>query len=163
MGTWKYTRGEWTEIDDPLVWKEDEDWETVLKRAGYYSFPSASYGDDPYIAELYIKKDNEPPYLIAFSLSDYIEHVYIDDIPSLMQWLRDYTPIWSLQQIADLQEELLTLFGRAFRAWHGHDYTNVCPVCDPNQFKKQQETHQRLMEMRKTKQRSEAEREGEEN
>jgi len=158
MIVWKYHRGEWTETEDPLVWNKDDEWKTVLSRAGYYDFPAVTYGQEPCVAELYMKKGDEPPYLITFSLSDSIEHVYIDDLPSLMQWVRDYTPLLLLQQIADEQEELLTLFGRAFRAWHGHSYTNVCPVCDPNQFKKQQETHQRLMEMRKTKQRSEAER-----
>lgn len=146
MIVWKYYRGEWTETEDPLVWNNDDKWGTVLSRAGYYDFPSATYGEDPYIAELYVKKDYTPPYLITFSLSDTIEHVYIDDIPSLMQWLRDYTPIWSLQQIAAQQEELLTLFGRAFRAWHGHAYTNVCPSCDPDQFKRLQGAHQRRME-----------------
>ena len=139
---WKYHRGDWTEIDDPLVWEKDDEWETVFSRAGYYSFPSATYGEGT-CAELYVKKDYSSPYLITFSLSDSIEHVYIDDIPSLMQWLRDYSPIWSLQQIASQQEDLLTLFGRAFRAWHGHGYENVCSDCDPAEVDRIQEFRQR--------------------
>ena len=43
MGNWKYDRGQWTEIDNP--WKDDEEWETFLRRDGYYSFPSVTYGD----------------------------------------------------------------------------------------------------------------------
>lgn len=148
---WKYYRGEWTEIEDPLAWKESEEWETVLSRAGYYDFPSLAFGNAYPGAQLYVKKGDAIPYLITFNLSDSVEHVYIDDIPSLMQWLRDYAPLFSLPQIADRQEELLKLFGRAFRAWHGHDYIDVCLRCDPIEYRKLQEFHQRRMEKKITK------------
>ena len=160
MNSWKYYRGEWTEIEDPLEWKDGEEWETFLKRAGYYSFPQQTWGDSAVSAgvDLYVKEDYKSPYLITFNFSAYIEHVYIDDIPSLMQWLRDYTPLFSLQQIAETQDELQTLFERAFRAWHGHSYMDVCPRCDPLEVEKRQQFRQRRMERQKTKQRSEAER-----
>lgn len=148
MKAWKYCRGEWTEIEDPLVWNwnKDEEWESVLSRASYCDFPFIEWGHLENTMQLYIKNDDEPPYLITFNLSSSIEHVYIDDMPSLMQWLRDYTPLFSLQQIAEIQDGLLKLFERAFRAWHGHSYLDVCPKCDPDGFKRLQELQRRRMD-----------------
>ena len=151
MIAWKYHFGEWTEIEDPLLWNEGEEWGTTLQRAGYRDYPQFTLGGQfsSIIAQLYLKKDDEPPYLITFGISDTVENVYIDSLPSLMYWLREYGPFYSLIQIAETQDDLLTLFGRAFRAWHGHDYNDVCLRCAPNQFKQLQELRQKLMERQK--------------
>lgn len=99
---WKYHLGEWTEIADPIAWTKGDTLETGLLRAGYYNFPTATYGD----ADLLEKKDETPPYRIHFSLSSRIEMVIIDDMPSLMQWLRDYAPFFLLDFIAETLEEM---------------------------------------------------------
>ena len=137
---WKYHLGEWSQIDNPMVWYEGEDFDIAMKRAGYYSFPQQEYGGD---LRLYVKKDDELPYLITFNLSDTIESVYVYDLPSVMQWLRDYSPIFLLSEMAFLQDETQTLLRRAFRAWHGHDYQNICARCDPLKYERIQQMRER--------------------
>ncbi|MDD4985439.1 MAG: hypothetical protein PHQ43_06570 [Dehalococcoidales bacterium] len=139
MKVWKYHQGEWTEIDEPFTWNEGEDFTVFLQRSGYYHFPDLTFGDNTYHAELFTRLDDKPPYLVVFSLtSGTCDYVYIYDVPSLMQWLRDYAPVWLLSQMACQQEEQMTLLGRAFQARHGHSYENVCPDCDPAKWEKRQ-------------------------
>jgi hypothetical protein len=133
---WKYHLGEWSQIDNPMVWHEGEEHKTALERAGYYPFPQQEYGAT---LQLYIKKDYTLPYRITFDLGDHLVAVYVYDLPSLMQWLRDYSPIFTLSDIAYLQDETRNLLRRAFRAWHGHVPENVCPSCDPIEYKKRRE------------------------
>jgi len=139
--SWKYHNGTWSEIEESLEWHEDEDLNIALKRAGFQANPMATYGDaagSPAI-DVYGKKDEAPPYLIFFSFGDNIWEVLVDDLPSLMQWLRDYAPFFLLEKVAYLIEELQTIGEKGFRAWHGHDYQNVCPTCDPIGWKRNQE------------------------
>lgn len=147
---WKYYKGEWTKIDDPLVWNEDEEWGTILTRAGYHSYPAHIWGEeeDDHI-ELYIKQDDTPPYLINLILGGNIIAVYIDDLPNLMQWLKDYAPVFSLD-IVPLLNDFLTLFARAFRAWHGHEWESPCAICDPYAYQRIQEIHQRQRERKRS-------------
>ncbi len=151
MKAWKFANGEWIEIDDLLVWNEGEDFASALKRAGYYPFPDVTYGDGCYKADLFTKEDGTLPYLIVVSLtSSTIDYIYFYDVPSLMQWLRDYAPIWLLSQVAWQQEELLTLHRRTFRTWHGHDYKRVCPVCDPEEWERLQQARRGRVNRRNT-------------
>ena len=116
---WEYHRGEWTETQKTLMGrdKEIEDFEVVLERSGYRVYPVKTFGakDNTFCVELYESygKETDPPYspyLISFSFSgDDFELVFINDLPSLMQWLRDYAPIFLLTEIADKQEELFNL------------------------------------------------------
>lgn len=152
MKAWKYHHGEWSEIEDPMVWNEGEDSKTAFKRAGYYTFPFCRFGVEegqPSI-ELYAKEDYGPPWLVNLNITDAIEYIYIYDLPSLMQFLRDYAPMCSLSQMADIQEEQVSkILSRAFQAWHGHDFDNVCPRCDPLEFKRREQARQRRMEKRR--------------
>lgn len=144
MKGWKYHRGKWAQIDDALLWNDGDEWGQVLERAGYSSHALAGYGDlgDAKAIEVYEKHDGGG-YLIAFSFSDTTEYAIVDDLPSLMDWLRDYSPFFLLHEVAWKVEELLDISGKAFRAWHKHDYGSVCPECDPDAWRRLQEIRQR--------------------
>ena len=116
---WKYHLGEWSQIDNPMVWYEGEDFDIAMKRAGYYSFPQQEYGGN---LRLYVKKDDELPYLITFNLSDTIESVYVYDLPSVMQWLRDYSPIFLLSEMAFLYEHIQQMRERKEERTAGAEY-----------------------------------------
>lgn len=134
MKAWKYYHGEWLVIDHPMIWNVGEDFEIAIEREGYYKFPSMTFGD-LYGIKIYTKKnndDNEFPFLISLCISDYCYTIYIETLPDLMNWLRDYSPLFTLHQMAYVHDELFTLFSRAFQAWHGHDYTVFCYHCDPD-------------------------------
>ena len=139
MKAWRYYHGDWCEIEDPMVWNEEEGWKTALERAGYHTFPSHTFGDFEcgLGAELYVREDK--PFLMVLTLADICRSIYIDDLPSLMQWLSSYAPMLSLGKIDDTLGELLILSSHAFQAWHGHDYTAICSVCDPNEWQRQVE------------------------
>ena len=152
MKAWKYRRGEWTEIEDPVVGGENEDWKVTLKRAGYRGFPQMEFGD-PDIQGLvvYRKVDYTAPYLINVTDGDVVETVYIDDFPSLLQFLRDFAPFCSLANTDDNLKELVQVLRKSFRGWHGHDADDVCRECDPLEYERRQEFRRQRMESKKQK------------
>jgi hypothetical protein len=75
MSSWKYKRGEWTEIDDLLPWLDGETWEDSLRRSGYYQHVCVCF-------------DGEA-----------VEHVFIDDFPSMMEFLRDFSPLFTQREL----------------------------------------------------------------
>lgn len=143
MNDWKYEAGKWTKIEPPFIWSEGEDLTVALKRAGYYDFPSESWGGDDGGVALYCRKDGEPPWYISFTIADYCFDVLIFDERSLLEWIAKYTPAYSLAQIAYDVHEGLSILEKAFRAWHGHSHNDACPACDPDGYKRLQEFHQR--------------------
>ena len=106
---WKYHLGQWTEIDDLLKWADhpSEDFDAILERAGFNKHALWSYGDEaPLFAECYEKEGGGPPWFISFTLTDNcIGQVCFDDPLSLLQWTRDYLPIFMLTQISSAQED----------------------------------------------------------
>lgn len=144
MNDWKYEAGEWTKIEAPFPWNDGEDLKVALGRAGYYDFPSETWGEeDGAGVDIYCRQDQEPPWYITFSIADYCFTVSIYDEQSLLEWIAKYTPAYSLAQIAYDVHEALGILQKAFRAWHGHSSDNVCMVCDPDAYKRLQEFHQR--------------------
>lgn len=96
--TWEYYQGEWTEIEDPLGDVENETREEAMERVGYSVYPLEAWGSIEYGSSVILYRDREGalPYLVTFCFGDNVPYnVCIDDVPSLMQWLKDYTPIFS--------------------------------------------------------------------
>jgi hypothetical protein len=134
MKAWKYSRGEWTEIESPLVWLDGEEMGTALERAGYYRSASASYGytDIGYGIEVYTKEERGPPYLLTVAVDgETYEEVWIEDFPSLLEFLRDFAPQFVQSGLEFRIGEMEKLMEKAFQAWHGHAAYSVCKQCDP--------------------------------
>ena len=150
MKDWKYEAGKWTPIDLPFAWNEGDDLKVALDRAGYYDFPSESWGEDG--ASLYCRRDGEPPWYISFTIADFCFSVLIYDEQSLLDWKAKYTPAYLLADIAYDIHEALDILKKAFRAWHGHDANSVCPHCDPDAYNRLEEFRQRRAKNRAVKQ-----------
>lgn len=148
MNDWKYEAGKWTKIEAPFPWNDGEDLKVALSRAGYYDFPSDSWGENG--VDIYCRQDGEPPWYISFSIADYCFSVLIYDEQSLLEWIAKYTPAYSLAQIAYDVREALDVLKKAFRVWHGHSSDSPCPACDPDGYNRLQEFHQRRTERLKS-------------
>ena len=143
MNDWKYEDGKWTTIEAPFPWNDGEDLKVALERAGYYDFPSETWGEEGASADLYCRQDGKPPWYINFTIADYWFSVLIYDEQSLLEWIAKYTPAYSLAGIAYNVHESLDILQKAFRAWHGHRADSACPSCDPDTYKRLQESRQR--------------------
>jgi hypothetical protein len=147
MRAWKYHLGVWTEFEDPLV-VEGEELNVTLKRAGYNS--AMNYGEEGvFEAEVYRAEGSPLEWLIIFSLDvGSFECVYIEDIPSLMQWQRDFATFYMLERMDYRLNELTEAARRAFRAWHGHESENVCDDCDPLETRRREQRRQEMLKDR---------------
>jgi len=141
VNDWKYEAGKWEKAEAPFSWNEGEDLKVALSRAGYYDFPSESFGEDG--VEIYCRKDGKPPWYISFTIADYCFSVLIYDGQSLLEWKAKYTPAYLLMGIADDIHEALDILLKAFRVWHGHSPYNICALCDPEAYRRQQQRLQK--------------------
>jgi hypothetical protein len=141
MKAWKYKNGQWESIEDPLP--DIDDWEEALKQGGFVKASVTWGGQFGQHVELYMSKDEEPPYMVSFDLVDVCRNVYFDDMPTLMQWLKEYTPIFTALEVEALLDDITAMTRKLFRALHGHDADQVCPECDPFKYKKLQEIKNR--------------------
>jgi len=141
VNDWKYEAGKWEKIEAPFSWNEGEDLKVTLSRAGYYGFPSESFGEGD--VEIYCREDDEPPWFISLTITDCCFSVFIYDEQSLLEWKAKYTPAYSLSGIANDIHDALDILSKAFRVWHGHSPSNVCAVCDPEAYRRQLELLQR--------------------
>ena len=156
MNDWKYEDGKWTTIEASFPWNDGEDLKVALERAGYYDFPSETWGQEGASADLYCRQDGKPPWYIIFAIEDHWFSVLIYDEQSLLEWIAKYTPAYSLAQIAYDVHESLGILQKAFRAWHGHRADSACSFCDPDTYKRLQELRQRRAVKRGTKKETDA-------
>ena len=147
MSDWKYEAGKWEKIQAPFPWEEGEDLKSALSRAGYYGFPSESWGENG--VDIYCRQDDEPPWYISFTIADYCFGVSIYDEQNLLEWIAKYTPAYSLAKIAYDLDDLKKIIEKAFRAWHGHSSDVTCSLCDPGAYRRQQEFRQRRANKRR--------------
>ena len=134
MKAWKYSRGNWIETEFPFEWNDGENLPDALKRADYGTEDLRVGSDFWNCIRAYTKKGKTiyPVLLDVNPLGDAGgEMVVVDDFPSLMMFLRDYAPLFSLSSIEYRIEEIEQTIDRAFRAWHGHAASDVCRECDP--------------------------------
>ncbi|MDZ4231068.1 MAG: hypothetical protein U1B77_04545 [Dehalococcoidales bacterium] len=146
MHDWKYEAGKWAKTEPPFPWNDGEDLKVALKRAGYYDFPSETWGEVESGVDLYCRQDGEPPWYISFSIADFCFSVLIYDEQSLLEWIAKYSPAYSLALIAHDVHEALDILGKAFRTWHGHSSDGACQLCDPDVYRCQQEAKQKRKE-----------------
>ena len=144
--SWKYSRGEWEEIVDPLAWVDGEEFEAVLERNGYYAHPTRwGYEHDQVSCDIYSRKgEGRYPVLLSISLDgNLVEHVFVYDFPSMMMFFREHSTPFVMAALGCLAEDAGETLRRAFHAWHGHDADDVCRECDPNGYHLQQERNRK--------------------
>lgn len=141
--SWTYTRGEWTEI--PTPWNEYpqlKNIEDMRLAAGYKHW--GDLGDEEkssvymhvFIATTESVVTVRWKYYVEFSLlaESYFEEVWIADLPSLLQFLREFGPIFQTEVQGIFVSFLKATLTKVFQVWHGHDAEEPCSRCDPNEI-----------------------------
>lgn len=147
MKCWKYHLGVWSKMEDPLTYSgdENEDMEDVFRNSGYAGFLD-EWGDSLQPMVRLRSDDEEESYLLEIEIGFTVTNVFIDDFPSLMQWMREYLPMVSLDMMARKHEEAVDILEKVFHVWHGHYAEDACHRCDPRgleRWHKWQEEHDR--------------------
>jgi hypothetical protein len=148
MKAWRYKRGEWTEIDDPLEWHDGEDFAEGLQRSGYYKHACSSYGNEfSGDMQVYAKREDRQPYLVCVCFDgSRVEHVFIDDFPSMMEFLRDFVPLFTQIELQSQIDDMKSPMEKAFQAWHGHGTEQICRECAPVEWEEVREFKRKLAE-----------------
>jgi hypothetical protein len=113
MSKFTFNRGTWEDGNPLPEWRDDEEFEEYLSRAGYGAYKT-TYGDvESSQIEIYSASENSTFYANVSPAGDLCYEVYLPDFPSLMMFLKDYSGIFSnasanssLQQMLSLQEKL---------------------------------------------------------
>ena len=98
---WRYQRGTWSRTTSPIDF-EDEDGELLETLPGYSSRTRWFGDEDQFGLEVYSADSDSPsrapaPYLaVIYNLGDSIERIFVEDLPSLLQLLRETAPILDL-------------------------------------------------------------------
>jgi hypothetical protein len=113
---WRYQRGTWSEMAAPIEFEDDED-EMLEELPGYASRTRWFGEENEFAVEVYsADPDASPapptPYLvIVYNVGDNVERVFIEDFPSLMQFLRETAPVLDLNNFVWELDEDEDLFG----------------------------------------------------
>ena len=141
MKAYTYHLGTWGETEIPSYTSEDR---TYLTSLGYESLPDIEIGgEDDIRITIYPSLSNNGKSFVFFNTLFHWYVILIDDFPSMMQFLREYGPVCSAANTEFQIEELLKIAEKAFHASHGHGYEIACPVCDPNEYRRQLEVRTR--------------------
>ncbi len=152
--TWSYGLATgWQRLDsDPLdsVQPNEGAYSEIMRRAGYVgghssdvNCPSATIweaGGDTDITRKY-------PFVIDLNLNEAnAPCVWCEDLPSLLAVLPAVAALVQWGQLGGIQYTIEEFCSRAFRAFHGHSLIDVCPQCDPHEFKQRQEAARKRKE-----------------
>jgi len=98
---WRYHRGSWSSMESPVdLYDESGD---LMEAPAGYSSRTRWFGDEAgfqieiYSADPESETEAPTPYLaIVYNVGDNVEHVFVDDFPSLLQLLREMAPVLDL-------------------------------------------------------------------
>lgn len=156
--TWSVRDG-WRELDtEPLAWPSGSDMDDILRQAGYRRSIETDLEDAleflPGAPTVYTWQGDEAPptgyhYHCWVSLPDSaFLCVWLPDGPTLLDFLRTYSPMaWTLETATRLKD-LHTTIAKLFQAWHGHSPDGVCLDCDPDTYRQLQQERQRYAAQR---------------
>jgi hypothetical protein len=109
---WNYHRGIWTVIEDPTAdWNNEGSWEDYLTRKGYAA--EVVFGDPDGLGFTVHSSVNPrltevAPYLVEmYPTGSSIQMVIIDDYPSVLQFVNEYSSAFMLKAIYDRLDEIL--------------------------------------------------------
>jgi hypothetical protein len=111
---WRYQRGSWSEMAPPIDF-EDEEGDPLDEVPGYAPRTRWFGDENEFAIEVYSADPDAStappaPYLVVvYNVGDNIERVFVEDFPSLMQFLREMAPVldlnnflWELDDDEDL-------------------------------------------------------------
>lgn len=149
-----YQKGQWIENTTFPELKEDENFDEYLKRVGFpIQTINFGCGDDEdfgfYVYER-VEDNKDDFFIMIYPLASKAYLVFIPDFISLMMFLREYTQVFTLQNLLEKLEEMHKTITKIFRVYHGHDPDSCCRQCDPVAFekfeqKKKEKRNQKMM------------------
>lgn len=131
MFRFTYTRGQWADGIDLPAWADDEEFSAYLHRIGYSSCRLCVGDEHGSSLELYESSDGSSFYANVTPMGSACYEVFLPDFPSLMLFLKEFGPAFSLLNTESRQHEILSLLEKLFQAYHGHDAYELCKQCDP--------------------------------
>jgi hypothetical protein len=142
------------------VWGEREipDREGDYADAAYLDFLGYDKSSDIEIGDsdvalgfsIFHNKADDEKVLVFFNTPNRWEIIFIDDFPSMMQFLREYGPLCTCTNLDFYLQELEKIAEKTFMALHGHDSSGSCWDCDPDGMRRIEE-RRRQREERKNK------------
>lgn len=145
MHIFTFNRGTWEDGNPLPEWEDHEEFDDYLNRAGYQTYKTIYGNPDSGHIEVYAASKNNRFYANVCPSGDICYEVYLPDFPSLMMFLKDYSPVFSTTSADSALQQMLALQEKLFRATHGHDGYVSCQVCDPTGWK----IHERAAEERR--------------
>lgn len=138
MRKFTFNRGMWEDGNPLPEWKDEEEFDAYLNRAGYEAYKT-TYGDaEASQIEVHAASKNNTFYAEVSPAGDLNYEVCLPDFPSLMMFLKDYSGIFSAASANSSLQQMLSLQEKLFRANHGHDVYVSCQECDPTGWKIQE-------------------------
>lgn len=152
MVEFTYKRGEWIEGSPLTEMAEDEDWYDWLSRQGFNRNSSMAFGESDSPSLAIYKRTSGDSYLAEICLtSGETSSVFIPDFPSMMMFIRDFSPALSLAEFDCKLEKIGSAISKLFRVYHGHDAASCCQECDPLEWKWLQEEKWKREEQKRAK------------
>lgn len=137
MQCYIYKNGDFSELPSVDDVGDDEELGSHAKKLGYWNEGGYTddFGDSSRNMSIFRKEGGEAgKYLIYFREGCTIECLFfINDTPSFLMFLRDFlTPVNIESAVYCIENSISKLF----KAYHGHDWDNICEKCDPIGYKK---------------------------
>lgn len=140
-----------TEAPDLPEWKDGEDFEAWLGRAGFEKYASRIVGTGEECStslRTHHRTDAATRAwyaLVEFNDVDRFDHILVTTAADHLALLAALAPVVAASAAYELSE-LRALAKKAFRAWHGHRAEGVCYACDPEATKAIEEVRRRRRE-----------------
>jgi len=131
MNKFTFNRGIWEKGQELPEQMENEEHFDYLERVGY-STNSVSYGTEGRERlEIFENQANHTFFALISPTGQKSFKVYIPDFPSYMLFIKDYGSSFAANGADSTQKEIMETLGKLFRAEHGHDWSEMCHLCDP--------------------------------
>lgn len=135
-GWYQYARGQWKQIDCPFPDSKETDYLKALQEWGYGTAIDEIGKEWGLMLKIYERNEEKDHNRSCEFLVDItptgcsIYPVLIEDLPTLLQFLRNYLPIFEGDAVRVHLLAIEQAIDRAFMAWHGHPSWDACRECD---------------------------------
>jgi hypothetical protein len=131
MYRFTYNRGQWTDSCDLPEWADNEEFSAYIRRIGYAISRLCVGAEHGSCIELYESSNDGSFYASVAPMGSTCYEVFLPDFPSLMLFLKEFGPAFSLLSSEGEQHEIFNLLEKLFRVYHGHAPYELCKQCDP--------------------------------
>lgn len=138
MYRFTYDQGTWNEGMPLPELGDDEQHSDYFQRIGYSPYGTRMGNEGGIELELHESNSGRAFYAVVTPAGNAVYDVYLPNFPSLMQFLKDYGPAFTLTRLRTDIEELSEAFRKLFHALHGHDAYTFCKKCDPKAWEEAQ-------------------------